>query len=298
LAAWFLWSRFESLLKAGIEVVWAGCSRADLPEWMAIPAGVRFLPDRHSIGFRLSGSRTVEIEWANLSGDQQTAGQTGDIRIQLHRGDDGLHVEYAVRGRTQAARHPAGHPAGREGNNDQPACWLSDWSPTSDPVTQFVETAAVRRIAETVAVDSLSTWSTLRARMRAQMESHARTAGAELVIVDWTLTGTGRLWNELSPPEGALRLQEELRNPRVVGPAAVVVGQVALRPAEEQWRAWETDETVRTGLTEGRTLIEEIRQGRMQLAGLPSLRTGIDLRPHGAWERALVHCLSSRPEAA
>lgn len=300
LAAWFLMNQFDRLRTAGIEVVWGGCSHADLPEWMTPPAGLHFLPDRHSIGFRLAGTaRTVEIEWANLTGDQQAAGQTGDIGIRLCRSEDGLWLESAIRGRPDPVRYLAKETtSGKRTIPDRVGCWLTRWLPEGEPVVQFIETGTILRIGETVAVEESYDWSTLRSRMRSRMEAHAQTPDADLVVVDWTLTGCGPLWDELCALGAEIRIRDEVRNPRILGPAAVVSGNMAFHPSLDQWRTWEADDVVRTGLTEGRALLQERHQRERQPGDLPTTSPDLHTMPLGAFERSLVWWLRRRPNAA
>lgn len=303
MATWFLLDQLEQLHHAQIDVVWVGCSRSDLPEWANVPASLRFLPNKHSIGFRLSSRpQTVEIEWTSVSGDQQVASQTADLKVHLWKDGtptlgNGLALEYSVRNVSDLAQHPA-----TNSRRQQQGAWMTDWTPGHRPTCHFEITQPVNRVRETATIHPDDSWESLRSRLRAVCEKHAQSAAHELTVIDWTIAGCGNVWNELISRQGQHSLRDQLDSPAVTGHHPVITGRLTLNPDPQQWSTWQQTPAVAVGWHHLQTLLQDIQEGHVALATAPQLRHRIQ-QPSASplvllTQCGLVDTLRSAPVAA
>jgi hypothetical protein len=288
--AWFLNEQFRRLHEAGIDVVCIAESKPEIfqREWttlLGLPPNVRNLSARHSIGFRLTrSSRLVEIEWADVEGEQRVHGAAADLVIRIartaptsdpvetqsragrrqppdsnviqHRIEEPSRVNSNIAEESRAEQPPHSTETTveyeRQGAETPVVVPMCDGASPDGEEAQLVEchasgtcrvrpipTAAVRRVDETVTITDSITWDELKQRMQVRLDDiHRQVTAEELLLVHWTLAGSGPLWERLLEPETVASLMREVRQTGVRLTPPVWSAVLTLSPSAEQFETW------------------------------------------------------------
>lgn len=90
-------------------------------------------------------------------------------------------------------------------------CMLVHLDDGRRPTSRFVPTASFDWREESLNIDQDSDWESVRSELKERIQSLARTADDETVLVRWVLRGHGLVWQQLLRDDVNLQLLHELR---------------------------------------------------------------------------------------
>jgi hypothetical protein len=258
---WFLAEQFARLAEHGIPVYWFEPPIAGNPwsDYVPRPANVFIAVADSDQRFE---HRTPGKGAAIIAAGDACIQLSGDSAIPqiavLPEGLDGLPLSpvgvdyWALGGRTSAGVAPSlcglaqfsGTTQGHSPDDTGPrGCELVTIDRRRRCSSEFIETASVRWHEERVRVAGNLDWSELREQLLHRQERLLKQMACDLVMIRWTLTGRGALWQQLRREEVCRQLQAMLvRQARDRQPAAWSF-VIDLLPDAEQLEVWSSDES-------------------------------------------------------
>ncbi|MBL8851299.1 MAG: hypothetical protein JNG89_16575 [Planctomycetaceae bacterium] len=258
---WFLAAQCESLLRHGIPVYWveAPDTAHSWSDYVPLPANV-FLASAQgcpSFEYKRNGRTVTRI----LVGSEAAAGPDAlgipQVAV-LPEGIDGLPlapmgVDYwALGGRMTAGTAPsvcglAQHAGTTQGHSPMEGgprgCALVTIDRQRACTSEFLETESVLWHAERVRVAGEIDWSELRQELMQRQDRLLAQSRCDLMMIRWTLTGQGPLWQQLRRDDVCRQLQSMLvRHGRDRQPAAWSF-VIDLSPDPEQVAVWSAEES-------------------------------------------------------
>ncbi len=141
----------------------------------------------------------------------------------------------AVSGLAQFAGSPQGHSPSETGPR---GCVLVEATQERQLASRFIATDAIRWHEERVVVGEGLNWQKLRADLHARRVAIGRSSGCEAVLVRWTLTGHGTVWQQLLRDDVCERLLNDLRKQGAAGSPPVWSLLIDAAPDDAQVQAW------------------------------------------------------------
>ena len=258
---WFLAAQCENLLRHGIPVYWVEAPGAGhrWSDYVPLPANV-FLGPAHpcaSFEYKRHGRTAARIFVGSEASSAAADANVPQIAV-LPEGIDGLPLSpvgvdyWALGGRMSAGTVPsisglaqfAGTTQGHSPLEGGPrGCALVSIDRHRACISEFVETESVLWHSERVRVAGEIDWSELRHELVQRQERLLTQNACDLLMIRWTLTGQGPLWQQLRRDDVCRQLQSLLvRHGRDRQPAAWSF-VIDLSPDPEQIALWAHDES-------------------------------------------------------
>jgi DNA repair protein SbcD/Mre11 len=258
---WYLAAQCETLLRHGIPVYWleAPATGHQWSDYVPIPANV-FLGDAQagpSFEYERNGRTVARI----VMGSESASGPADShiLRIAvLPEGLDGLPLSpvgvdyWALGGRMSAGTAPSlcglaqftGTTQGHSPLEGGPrGCALVSIDRHRVCTSEFVETESVLWHSERVRVAGEIDWGELRRELMHRQDRLLAQSSCDLLMIRWTLTGAGSLWQQLRREDVCRQLQSMLvHHGRDRRPAAWSF-VIDLSPDPEQVAAWSMEES-------------------------------------------------------
>jgi DNA repair exonuclease SbcCD nuclease subunit len=260
-ASWFLAAQCEALRRHGIPVYWFESPAVSnrWSDYVPLPANV-FVGDPQtgqSFEYARNGRTVARI----VIGGEGAAGpadpEVPQIAV-LPEGLDGLPLSpmgvdyWALGGRLSADTAPslcglaqfAGTTHGHSPLEGGPrGCALVTIDRHRNCTSEFVETEAVRWHDERVRVSGDLDWGELRQELAHRQNRLLEQSRCDLVMIRWTLTGHGALWQQLRRDDVCRQLQSMLVRAGLDRQPAAWSFVIDLAPDAEQLAVWSTEES-------------------------------------------------------
>ena len=237
---WFLSEQFRRLADHGIDIYWAGSTFETRDRWPAhaeIPANVRQLSVESSgIVHRRQDepvARLLSIPPGKLETFQ--IGESLDFTIAVQprttsvpqRWNAGIDY-WALGGQShheteqvgEVVAHFAGSPQGRSpAESGRHSCSLIHVDASGKVQIDPLATNVVRWHHEYVRAETAATWSALEQQLQQAQAEFALDSAAEIVLIQWTVSGSGLAVQRLLEPEyhaqllGCLNAEQSRQNP-------------------------------------------------------------------------------------
>lgn len=211
--ACFLLEQFRRLASAGVQVLWVASDSSPLPTWALDPRAIRLLhPGKWSSVQTLNGRQTILIQHdsAENGASNQSNGKSQpehDLHISISAGAPSVHYRtMAAPKGTQHNTIPL-HHTGPE-STGKSGFLVVDVSQKGHLQVEHVSCPIVEWTCETIDVTPHQNRNSLIKEIRQRLgEARSRTQ-AKLLCVNWKVTGSGPVWEELLSPKVTPLLQE------------------------------------------------------------------------------------------
>jgi len=252
--ACFLMEQFRRLQAAGVNLVWATDRSSLLPLWSLRPEHVTcLLPGQSAKVFTDGASQQVLIHHASRensparsASDFQSVGR--DLILIVTTAPGTHSVEYSGPLALQALQQEI-HPIQPAGPDDQRTFGmrLMEFVPGERPRSKLIPVSTVEWAKETIDLTENFTRNSLLEEMQQRVRHRSVSQQGELICLEWVLTGTSPLWDELVEEIQAEQLLQEIR--QLVGQDSSVWNwRIHLRPSTEQYHLWKEDPAMAEGL--------------------------------------------------
>jgi len=252
--ACFLMEQFRRLQAAGVNVVWAADRSSLLPIWSLRPEHVTCLLPGQSVAVFTGGTShqmlihhaSREISPARSASDFQAAGR--DLILMVSTAPGAHSAQYSGPFAVQTLQQEI-HPVQPAGPVDRGTFGmrLIELVAGERPRSKLLPVSTVEWTRETINLTGSSTRASLLAEMQQCAHHKSLSQQGELICLEWVLTGTSPLWDELLTEIQAEQLLQEIR--QLVGrDSRVWSWRIHLRPAAEQFRLWEEAPAMAEGL--------------------------------------------------
>lgn len=244
--ACFLMEQFRRLHAAGISIVWATDQASLLPVWSLRPEMITcLLPGQSTVVSVPNTHRQILVHHTRtpISAEQARRDYSDPARqliMTVCTQTPHPCVEYIGASRKQLIRHDI-VPVHHSGPSQQgpTGMQITEFDPEESPRTALIPIQTVVWSQETIRLDEHHSRESLLEEMQRRSRGCHQPDQVEMTCLEWILTGTSPLWDDLIDAGRTEELLQEFR--QAAGrDSRIWSWKIHLQPAAEQYQAWTT----------------------------------------------------------